>query len=609
MAHMNPEDRHFIMWQDFALRERRRLKSRQPELEEAILLEKARENASVMIRLFLGLGDIERAANVITSCPDPMCNGSAYEACRAAWASAYTSGFHHHMLLQNALVERTLSHSRRQATQSASDTKDSEIAATHDPTRSPLDPSNRSEPRPEAFSSNGLETRHLPTNLPQPSLAGGWTHTLPLVIPNSEPSSMVSDPYSEWVQQGRSLQTTIAFTDDEVAEEELDDRQDFLRVDKRDELDTHMQMSDMPVEIDARELRDHEAYWGLFDASDGDELCAYDAYLEHDDELDGDELRDQGNCYSVKEPDACPLSGPTAIQHNTTLGQQPVHTFLESTTYNDPRLPRIFEAVPAHSRAHQSAPFSSSHGHQEPVDARMLREQGYQACSPSTGFPRNSFGQTYDTAKMWHSPQAPTPSPLSDPNTPGHEHDLYSEFHGFSDDPRSPVLHDPAATSPHISHSGENNDEDMAGLTEYDEANVHLAGDQRLEDDASIHSDAPSIDAPGPQGVGEDAEPGAEDAAEPFSENECDDNPSDDAPFTASEPCSSGPASDQTAWKHTDKQPRLNQYAPRAAKETPYVPELQSTPSSSSQDQKQLVRRKKSVTRKSLGLDIDMNGW
>ncbi|EGP83837.1 uncharacterized protein MYCGRDRAFT_105930 [Zymoseptoria tritici IPO323] len=58
----------------------------------------------------------------------------------------------------------------------------------------------------------------------------------------------------------------------------------------------------------------------------------------------------------------------------------------------------------------------------EGAHARMLREQGYQAYSPSTGFPRNSFGQTYDTAKMWHSPQAPTPSPLSDPNTPGYAH-------------------------------------------------------------------------------------------------------------------------------------------------------------------------------------------
>jgi hypothetical protein len=54
----------------------------------------------------------------------------------------------------------------------------------------------------------------------------------------------------------------------------------------------------------------------------------------------------------------------------------------------------------------------------EGAHARMLREQGYMSYSPSNGPPRNSFGQTYDTAKMWHSPQAPTPSPLSDGYAP-----------------------------------------------------------------------------------------------------------------------------------------------------------------------------------------------
>jgi hypothetical protein len=65
----------------------------------------------------------------------------------------------------------------------------------------------------------------------------------------------------------------------------------------------------------------------------------------------------------------------------------------------------------------QSMPSTAS---REGAHARMRREQGYTAYTPSTGYPRNSFGQTYDTAKMWHSPQAPTPSPLSDPNTPGY---------------------------------------------------------------------------------------------------------------------------------------------------------------------------------------------
>jgi hypothetical protein len=46
----------------------------------------------------------------------------------------------------------------------------------------------------------------------------------------------------------------------------------------------------------------------------------------------------------------------------------------------------------------------------------MLRDQGYMSSFP---YQRNSFGQIYDTARMWNSPKAPTPSPLSDPNTPG----------------------------------------------------------------------------------------------------------------------------------------------------------------------------------------------
>ena len=50
------------------------------------------------------------------------------------------------------------------------------------------------------------------------------------------------------------------------------------------------------------------------------------------------------------------------------------------------------------------------------AQARMLRDQGYM---PYYQHHRNSFGQSYDTAKMWNSPKAPTPSPLSDPNTPG----------------------------------------------------------------------------------------------------------------------------------------------------------------------------------------------
>jgi len=60
--------------------------------------------------------------------------------------------------------------------------------------------------------------------------------------------------------------------------------------------------------------------------------------------------------------------------------------------------------------------------------ARALRDQGMlpYSNSPYGQLPRNSFGQPYDSTKIWNSPKAPTPSPLSDPNTtpgygtPGH---------------------------------------------------------------------------------------------------------------------------------------------------------------------------------------------
>lgn len=61
--------------------------------------------------------------------------------------------------------------------------------------------------------------------------------------------------------------------------------------------------------------------------------------------------------------------------------------------------------------------------------ARMLRDQGYipantNASSMYASAPiyqqRNSFGNVYDTSKMYNSPKAPTPSPLSDNNTPGY---------------------------------------------------------------------------------------------------------------------------------------------------------------------------------------------
>lgn len=56
------------------------------------------------------------------------------------------------------------------------------------------------------------------------------------------------------------------------------------------------------------------------------------------------------------------------------------------------------------------------------AQARAMRDQGYGPFAPHAYIPqqhRNSFGQPHDQSRAWNSPKAPTPSPLSDPNTPG----------------------------------------------------------------------------------------------------------------------------------------------------------------------------------------------
>ena len=71
-------------------------------------------------------------------------------------------------------------------------------------------------------------------------------------------------------------------------------------------------------------------------------------------------------------------------------------------------------ATPAEFRQQiQSMPSTAS---RDGAQARALRDQGYM---PYPQYHRNSFGQAYETSRMWQSPKAPTPSPLSDPNTPG----------------------------------------------------------------------------------------------------------------------------------------------------------------------------------------------
>ena len=73
----------------------------------------------------------------------------------------------------------------------------------------------------------------------------------------------------------------------------------------------------------------------------------------------------------------------------------------------------IYSTPQEFQRQIQSMPSTAS---RDGAQARMMRDQGYM----QNPYQRNSFGQTYDTARMWNSPKAPTPSPLSDHNTPGH---------------------------------------------------------------------------------------------------------------------------------------------------------------------------------------------
>ncbi|CAK3855499.1 DNA damage-responsive transcriptional repressor RPH1 [Lecanosticta acicola] len=82
--------------------------------------------------------------------------------------------------------------------------------------------------------------------------------------------------------------------------------------------------------------------------------------------------------------------------------------------------PAIHQTPQDFQRQIQGLPSTAS---RDGAHARMLRDQGYMpyAHYPPHHIPhRNSFGQAYDGTKMWNSPQAPTPSPLSDPNTPGY---------------------------------------------------------------------------------------------------------------------------------------------------------------------------------------------
>lgn len=73
---------------------------------------------------------------------------------------------------------------------------------------------------------------------------------------------------------------------------------------------------------------------------------------------------------------------------------------------------------------------------------RMQRDKGYtpymhaslqQQQPQPPQKQRNSFGQSYDTpAHVWHSPKAPTASPISDPNTPGMQQHYNATANAFA---------------------------------------------------------------------------------------------------------------------------------------------------------------------------------
>lgn len=93
---------------------------------------------------------------------------------------------------------------------------------------------------------------------------------------------------------------------------------------------------------------------------------------------------------------------------------QPLPGPPSQTRYPQP----VYSTPQEFQRQIQSMPSTAS---RDGAHARMLRDQGYMPYQPQPPHwcQRNSFGQPYDTASMYNSPKAPTPSPLSDPNTPG----------------------------------------------------------------------------------------------------------------------------------------------------------------------------------------------
>ncbi|KAK5676819.1 hypothetical protein LTS10_010583 [Elasticomyces elasticus] len=119
---------------------------------------------------------------------------------------------------------------------------------------------------------------------------------------------------------------------------------------------------------------------------------------------------------------------PAAAMQQQNHQAPPNRQYVQPTYQTTNEFRQSFQGVPT------GMPSTAS---REGAQARMLRDQGYgvgpyaphsyaHSPPPPTHNPhapqRSNFGtsQMYDTAKMvWNSPKAPTPSPLSDQNTPG----------------------------------------------------------------------------------------------------------------------------------------------------------------------------------------------
>lgn len=122
---------------------------------------------------------------------------------------------------------------------------------------------------------------------------------------------------------------------------------------------------------------------------------------------------------------------PSQIWHSAGFSRQqtppPQHAQPQPAArkYPPPTYQTPFEFQQSFQSTTPTMPSTAS---RDGAQARLMRDQmgGYGPYAPH-GYVqpqhvqthRNSFGHAYDTAKMWQSPKAPTPSPLSDPNTPG----------------------------------------------------------------------------------------------------------------------------------------------------------------------------------------------